>query len=241
LTFAPEAQAATVRVRYIVTAAAEAALKARGTTADAYTTLITSRTNTVLANTPVSHRIAKNGFTRTSYVESGSTGTDLLRLRNPTDGHMDGVWGQRGTADYLVLVSFSRALTSAGASYGCSSDPVINGNIFWAEFEVPGDHQRYWLAHEFGHAACLNHADQYPRFGGTAYGMCYLDGTASVEAGILCSSLDSRRIVRPWFTNPARTFTTLDGVPSKRGVETRRDARAELNRRWPIMSCFVGC
>lgn len=115
-----------------------------------------SETNIGYQNSNVNHRINLVRAELTSYVESGSTSTDLTRLQGTTDGYMDDVHVTRDfySADLVHLfgdyvgISCGRAYVGGGASwaFGLTSYHCATGN--------------YSFGHEIGHNMTALHDRQ---------------------------------------------------------------------------------
>ncbi len=204
--------------------------------------LMIAETNTAYTASGVHHRVALVGRSEVRYTETGDSYIDLDRLRDPGDGHMDGVHAMRDRtgADLLHLI-FKResdvavlGLAELGGPFGLTCQGC-GGDVF---------------AHETGHNIGLLH-DRYDerRLGKTllphpaygyvnqrAFGASTTPSSAWItimaynaqcaEAGKTCS-----RLLR--FSNPRQTWMgDRLGVPLHSGgqrVSGPADAATVLN------------
>ena len=140
----------TVDLAVVYTPAAREAVGGRAAI-EAAIDLMVAETNAAYLASGVHHRLALVGRDEVQYVESGDLSTDLHRLREPSDGHMDEVhaWRDRVGADLVHLV-FDAA---SGPIGGIASRP---GAFSTSSHEQGGR----TLAHELGHNMGLLH-DRY--------------------------------------------------------------------------------
>ena len=144
------AEAATVDVAVVYTPAAREA--AGGAAAiEAVVDLMIAETNQAYEASGVRHRVALADMSEVQYVESGSGWTDVYRLREPSDGHMDEahVLRDRVWADLVHLIT-DGALTDDGgvAMFGLAFGlTTYQGGVST-------------FAHELGHNFRLEH-DRY--------------------------------------------------------------------------------
>lgn len=116
--------------------------------------------NRVYANSNTNVQIHLKGFFRTRYTESGDIDTDLRRLQNRSDGHMDDVVSEREriTADLTVLLT-DRARTNGdvvGLAYQYASGS--GGDRFgFGVVTIDGFEKGITLAHEIGHNLGAGH------------------------------------------------------------------------------------
>ena len=155
---------------------------------------------------------------------------EVLRLANPSDGHMDAVhrWRDDLGADLVSLALDRGGRAFLGGAFSATSGPAIT-------------------AHEFGHNFGLKHErSQWISFFWTTipgdYGHGYValrDSrcTPTIMAyGELCSEQGARRFFIPVFSSPA-VFHPVDGAPLgmsrfsvERGADGPADAVLHLNR-----------
>lgn len=114
-------------------------------------------TNEAYANSDVVQRVNLVGMRQVnSYVESGDQGTDLSRLRDTGDGHMDEIHGWRDDygADYVSLfitgngTGIAYVMRTESASFESSAFNVCRDTYAAAN---------YTLAHELGHNMGCEH------------------------------------------------------------------------------------
>ena len=179
------------------------------------------------------------GAERIDYDESGSIAqafarTDLARLADPSDGHMDAVHGRRDAlgADLVSLaVARGPGLTSArGGAQVLGAFSVANGNP-------------HVVAHEFGHNFGLQH-ERHERF---SWLNSHRHGYATLRAlcistimayGGVCQRAGRHGgvYVAPFFSSPV-LFHPANGVrlgvsrfSDRRGADGPADAVLHLNR-----------
>ena len=117
------------------------------------------RMNTAFINSGLSHTVTLVDVREVVYTETGSS-TDVQRLQNPSDGHMDEVhmWRADVGADMVGMV-VSTAYPFCGVAYNIN-DPIGNPNAAANAFNltiwncVDGNRS---LAHEFGHNMGMRH------------------------------------------------------------------------------------
>jgi hypothetical protein len=94
-----------------------------------------------------------------SYTESGNSGTDLTRLQNPTDGHMDVVHTWRNTYGADVISIFTFANDTGGLGYALESQHLPGGfpNFAFNMTRIQQAHNTYTMIHEIGHNMGAGH------------------------------------------------------------------------------------
>ena len=205
--------------------------------------LMVAGTNQAYEDSGVHHRLALVERSELSYTETGDGDLDLRRLRNPSDGHMDGVHEMRDRvgADLVHLV--------VGAS-----------NLGGIAFR-PGEFSlgvRCCLAHELGHNMGLRHAryetlNAFRHLWSHAYygyvnqrafepgappSSCW---TTIMAYGTRCTDEGLRVIGVPRFSNPRQQHEGEPlGVPwtanASAGLDGPADAVAVLNATGPAVA-----
>ena len=242
----------TIDVAVVYTPAAREA--AGGTAAiETEIDLMIAETNAAYTASGVRHRVALAGRSEVPYTETGDSYIDLDRLRDPGDGHMDGVHAMRDRtgADLLHLI-FKRgsdvavlALAELGGPFGLTCQGC-GGDVF---------------AHETGHNIGLLH-DRYAerRLGKTllphpAYGYvnhrAFAAGAPSSSAWITIMAFNAQcaeagkscsRLLR--FSNPRQTWmgdrlgVHVDSRAQR--VSGPADAVAVLNAMGPAVAAWRG-
>ncbi len=155
-----------------------------------------------------------------SYVESGSSTTDLGRLRSVGDGILDEVHGLRDTYDADVVTLLTQASDVCGVGYVMGPGAVNSGFAAWA-FNVTIARvcasAGLSLAHEIGHNLGLQHdrvnAGTPPAFD-FAYGFAVPGVARSVMAYACTTGGACPR--QPIYSTPLRNFpatATTAGTP----------------------------
>ena len=117
------------------------------------------RMNTAFANSGLLHTVTLVDMREVEYIETGSS-NDVVRLRNPSDGHMDEVhtWREEDGGDMVAMI-VSTVYPFCGVAYNIN-DPIGNPNAAANAFNltiwncVDGNRS---LAHEFGHNMGMRH------------------------------------------------------------------------------------
>jgi hypothetical protein len=130
--------------------------------------LAVTETNQSYANSQMTQRINLAWSQKVAYTESGDFGTDLDRLRNPSDGYIDNVHTLRNTY-YADLVSmFIEGTQYCGIGYMMSTvSPSFESNAFTVVARNCATGY-YSFAHEMGHNEGARH-DWYVDSGTTPY------------------------------------------------------------------------
>jgi hypothetical protein len=124
-----------------------AALKAR-------IALAMTETNQSYANAGITPRLRLVHIQQVSYAESGSVGTDVERLKNPSDGFIDSVHTLRNTygADMVALVVESA--DACGQAYNIMASASEAFDVVLRPDCLTG---YYSFGHEFGHLQGAQH------------------------------------------------------------------------------------
>ena len=238
----------TVDLAVVYTPAAREAVGGRAAI-EAKIDLMVAETNAAYVASGVHHRLALVGRDEVQYVESGDLGTDLHRLGEPSDGHMDEVhaWRDRVGADLVHLV-FDAA---SGPMGGIAFRP---GAFSTSSHDQGGR----TLAHELGHNMGISH-DRYQVHHGEggvsvhpAYGyvnqrafeaggepsrwitiMAY--STQCTDAGFSCWGLD--RYSNPHHRHDGDPLGVALGAGAS-GVTGPSDAVAVLNATGPVVAAW---
>ena len=146
---------ATIDVAVVYTPAARAA--AGGPAGiEAVIDLMIAETNQAFEASGVGHRVALVARTEVAYTESGEARVDLVRLGNPSDGHLDEVHALRdGVGADLVHLIVGGDLGRIGELRLCGI-AFINGAFGLTRHDCGGR----IFAHELGHNLGLRH-DRY--------------------------------------------------------------------------------
>lgn len=167
-------------------------------------------TNRAYFSSNIDQRIRLAGAREYKYAESGNASTDLSRLRNETDGFLDGVHTER---DELEADAVSLWLETGGCGIGY----VLNTNSTGFENSAFNVVKRtcatgnYTFGHELGHNFGLDH-DWYVNSDTNPYDYCHgyvnvADGWRTIMAynsecvdnGTSCTRLR-------YFSNPGETY-----------------------------------
>ena len=214
--------------------------------------LMVAETNQAYAASGVDYRLRLVERSEVAYDETGSSGVDLNRIRNPSDGHMDAVHAVRDRvgADLVHLI------VSESDFGGRAYSP---GAFALTDYDGGG----YTFAHELGHNMGLRH-DRYeqsfvrPWGGGRltpdpAYGyvnqQTLVPGTARsrrwrtiMAYGTQCSVAYTGCSWLLRFSNPRQSYTGDPlGVPfgsGGSGVTGAADAAAVLNATGPAVALW---
>lgn len=203
----------TLDLMVVYTAAARTA--AGGTTGmQNWIALGVTETNQSFANSNVIPRLRLVHTAEISYTESGSTATDLPRLRNPSDGYMDVAHTLRNTYDAdMVQLIVNYAPDACGRAYLM---PGANNRDF--EKDAFGVVRRdcvsptYSFGHELGHTMGCNHApgDDNPVLQGAySYSFGYRNPSQLFRTimAYACTGATCPRVLQ--WSNPAVTYNGL--------------------------------
>lgn len=179
------------------------------------------------------------GFGEVAYTETGSSSTDLSRLRNSTDGYMDIVhtWRDLYAADVVTLIEDSMDSGVAGLGYRPSSaSQMIASSAFSVVLRSSADDGT--AAHEIGHnLGCHHHPDDdsgsgpasgdttiYPyAFGHRFYAGWWFRTTMAYDPNGFYSRID-------YFSDPTRTYNDQPiGITGERNnAEVIRQTHATM-------------
>jgi len=116
--------------------------------------------NLALSNSAVVHRYRLVYLGEVGYTESGTSSTDLSRLRSVSDGYMDEVHGLRDTykADVVSLLTNATDVCGVGYLMGPSSvSTFFHTSAFNVTIALGCANGNLSLAHEVGHNIGLQH------------------------------------------------------------------------------------
>ena len=146
---------ATIDVAVVYTPAARAAAGGPAEI-EAVVDLLIAETNQAFEASGVGHRVALVARSEVAYTESGEARVDLVRLGNPSDGHLDEVHPLRdGVGADLVHLIVAGELGRIGALRICGI-AFLNGAFGLTRHDCGGR----IFAHELGHNLGLRH-DRY--------------------------------------------------------------------------------
>jgi len=214
-TGAQEANAdTTTTIDLLIAYTATARSEAGGTAAiEALIQLAIDEANDIFANSVVAPRFRLVHSVEVDYTESGSTSTDLSRLRNDSDGYMDNLHTLRDTYGADMVSLLFESAVSCGRAYRM----VTPGDYFESyAFSVVNwscATGYYSLAHELGHNLGAHHAigdsgltTATATITDYSYGWRFT-GDSGAQARTVMAYSPGTRI--PYFSNPDVTY---DGV-----------------------------
>ncbi len=215
-------------VMVVYTTAARVA--AGGTTAiENLIALGISETNTAFANSGVIPRFRLVHTEEVAYGESGDAQVDRDRLKNPSDGFMDGVHTLRNTygADLVELIVDNAGPNLCGIAY--LMDGSNNTGFESSAFAVTARScvsPNYTFGHELGHVMGCNHAPQDPTgTGAFSYSFGYKDPGQTFRTMMAYDCTNGCLRVLRW-SNPDLPYNSL---PS--GTATQNNALSINNVR----------
>ncbi len=183
---------ALIDVLVVYTPAARVTLGGTGQV-QAEATAAVNNANLALANSGVVHRYRLVYLGEVGYTESGTSSTDLSRLRSVTDGYMDEVHGLRDTykADVVSLLTNASDVCGVGYLMGPSSvSTFFHTSAFNVAIALGCANGNLSLAHEIGHNIGLQHdrpnAGSLPAFD-YAYGFT-VPGLARTVMAYACAA-----------------------------------------------------
>ena len=235
----------TIDVAVFYTPAAREAAGGRGAI-EAVIDLMVAETNKAYEASDVRHRLALVHRSEVPYTETGQSGLDLVRLLNPSDGHMDDVHALRDQsgADLVHLIVNEASycgLADLGSSFGLTQHQCGGltfahelGHNLWLE------HDRYQVHHnEFG-------VKPHPAYGyvnqrAFATGASRSSRWSTIMAyNAQCAASQFHCSWLPRFSNPRQRY---NGDPlgiayeaGGSGVTGPADAAAVLNATGPIVA-----
>jgi hypothetical protein len=200
-------------------------------------------TNIAYANSGINGQVRLVGLEEVNYVEaSDSQETDLSRMRQASDGHLDEVYQLRNNtvADLVCLLRKGAAGGMAGVAYlmdSASGSPASCFSVVGTEFALS-----FTFAHETGHNLGAHHA-RGDRFNGEpAWGGLFPHSNGHRfygSSGILYRTIMaySPGIQIPHFSNPGIDYNnTATGVPQN--VPESADNAATLNATIPVVAAY---
>jgi hypothetical protein len=221
----------------ILVAYTPAAKNANGGTAG-----ITALISSAIATANLSYNNSQVGLTlrlahctEVSYVESGSLGTDLPRLANTTDGHLDNLPTLRNNykADLVSLI-VDNASDAAGIAYLWS--PGYGSGFGPYGYSVVVDAYAdagLTLAHEVGHNLGCGHANGDGGSGAYSYSYGYRFTVGSTQYRTVMAYAPGVRL--PYFSNPGVSY---QGTST--GNSLANNALTILNSKATIASIQTG-
>ena len=125
---------------------------------------INNTVNQAVSRARTAHSISQTGVNlnlvhsaQVSYTESGSSGTDLSRLRYTNDGHLDSIHSLRTNKGADLVSFFTKVSDTGGLGYLYTGSSGLGFNIT----RVQQASWTYTMVHEFGHnMGCGHHSDQ---------------------------------------------------------------------------------
>ncbi len=166
-------------------------------------------TNTAYANSQVIERLRLVHSAEVSYTETGSSSTDLSRLRGTSDGFIDEIHALRDTvkADLVTLIINTSSDGACGVGYLMAG---VNPGFASSAFNVVRRScvsPNYSFGHELGHNQGLNHAREDPiGTGAFSYSYGYKDpgNLFRTVMAYTCSGGGCPRVLH--FSNPAVNY-----------------------------------
>ncbi len=174
-----------------------------------------------------------------TYTESGSASTDLTRLQNSGDGHMDAVHAIRNQygADVVCLFTETMESTYAGLGYLMASVSTNFSSYAFSVVRRTYAVGNYTFAHELGHNMGCAHDRQNSASQGAydySYGHRFV-GTDSQTYRTVMAYSPGTRIA--YFSNPNVTYQgTATGVAA--GATNSANNAASISNTVPYVSAF---
>ncbi|MCC6234559.1 MAG: VCBS repeat-containing protein, partial [Verrucomicrobiales bacterium] len=185
--------------------------------------------NTAYANSGASQTVRRVYAAEIAYTASGALATDLPRLMNTSDGHMDTAHSLRNTykAD-LVCLFVSVGTDSAGIAYMLSpSNPSGASYGFSVVMDVYAD-ANLTFAHELGHNMGCTHAPADGGTGAFSYSYGHKFSASGTAYRTVMAYAPGIRI--PYFSNPSVSYLgTATGLSTANNARTLGDTRASVS------------
>jgi len=211
--------------------------------------LATDNYNTSNGNSDVFHRVEIARILQVNYNETGDDGTDLDRFRNPGDGIMDGIHGERDLYDADMCCLITQELD------GCGLADAIGAN-YGSAFQVTAygcAAGNLTFAHEFGHLLNARHDTFVDNTAGNNHGltslpngwrtvMAYNDACDCSDEASPCPAIDDRvtsgdpscnRI--QWWSNP-----NVNYLGTATGTNSRCNNRGAIDNYDNTIAAFEG-
>ncbi len=185
--------------------------------------------NTAYSNSGASQSVRRVYAGEVSYTASGQLATDLPRLTNTSDGHMDNVHTLRNTykAD-LVCLFVSTGTDAAGIAYLWTPN---NSSVANYGFSVVMDvyaEANLTFAHELGHNMGCGHASGDGGGGAYSYSYGHKFSAGGTAYRTVMAYAPGTRI--PYFSNPSVSYLgTATGHSTANNARTLGDSRAGIS------------
>lgn len=215
-----------------------AALSRMGSTSalTAEVNLSVANSNSALANAGLAHRFRLVHLESVSYTESGSSSTDLSRIRNTADGFMDSVHALRDSAGADVVTLLTQASDVCGVGYVMTSNSAsFAPNAFNVVISTCAG-ANLSFAHEVGHNMGLQHNVEDAGFQGvTSYSYGYrVAGVGRTVMAYACPTSGPSCPRATVFSTPSATFS--NGTPA--GVANSADNARALDLVFATVASF---
>lgn len=203
-----------------------ARIDAGGTTAmEALIDLALEDNNTSLENSLIDAQMRLVHTVETTYVESGSYSTDIIRLQDTSDGNMDTLHTLRDTygADIVALLIEAPATGTVGLGYIMDTETPAFDEWAFSVNEYRNASSNLTLAHEMGHnLGCAHDAATggFPGLETYSRGWQWIGNSGGGFASVMAYNSSSEISVRH-FSNPSVTY---DGVATGVAVGQANEA-----------------
>lgn len=215
-----------------------AALSRMGSTSalTAEVNLAVSNSNTSLANAGLAHRFRLVHLESVSYTESGSSNTDLTRLRTTTDGFLDGVHALRDSVGADVVTLVTQASDVCGVGYVMTSNSTSFSSYAFNVVIASCAAGNLSFPHEIGHNMGLQHNVEDAGFQGvTSYAYGHrVPGVGRTVMAYACPSSGASCPRSQVFSTPSASFS--NGTPA--GVANSADNARALDLVFPTVAAF---